>query len=115
MKHEKETIEILGNDFVVLHCLGNGQCKCKSCEAKGKYNISWTVWFYRIDMDHDVMCYDCLKEAIIAEIHKMAQTALGEQVTLDTTKFAIENGFFDNFIALYNAGYRMQDMDNLED
>ena len=41
----------------------------------------------------------------IEEIHKMAQIALGKQVTMECTKFAIEEGFFDNLIALYNAGY----------
>lgn len=46
------------------------------------------------------------KQKQIEEIHKMAQIALGKQITMECTKFAIEEGFFDNFIALYNAGYR---------
>lgn len=42
----------------------------------------------------------------IENIHKMAQIALGKQITLSCTEYAIKEGFFDNFIALYNAGYR---------
>ena len=44
----------------------------------------------------------------INEIHKMAQIALGKQVDKDCAKWAIEEGFFDNFEALYNAGYRKE-------
>jgi uncharacterized HAD superfamily protein len=49
------------------------------------------------------------QKQIEEEIHKMAQIALGKQVTMECTEFAIEEGFFDNFIALYNAGYRKID------
>ena len=37
------------------------------------------------------------KQKQIEEIHKMAQIALGEQVDIGCTKWAIEEGFFDNF------------------
>lgn len=47
-------------------------------------------------------------EKNIEEIHKMAQIALGEQVDKDCTKWAIKEGFFDNFEALYDAGYRKE-------
>ena len=43
---------------------------------------------------------------MINEVHKMAQIALGKQITIDCTKWAIKEGFFDNFVALYKAGYR---------
>lgn len=49
-----------------------------------------------------------MEEKKIDEIHKMAQIALGEQVDKDCTKWAIEEGFFDNFEALYDAGYRKE-------
>lgn len=42
------------------------------------------------------------------EIHKMAQIALGIQVTKDCTKWAINEGLFDNFEAIYDAGYRKE-------
>lgn len=47
-----------------------------------------------------------IKEQMLKEVHKMAQIALGKQVTIDCTKWAIKEGFFDNFVALYKAGYR---------
>jgi hypothetical protein len=47
-----------------------------------------------------------MDEKKIDEIHKMAQIALGKQIDKDCTKWAIEEGFFDNFEALYDAGYR---------
>ena len=47
-------------------------------------------------------------EKKIDEIHKMAQIALGSQVTKDCIKWAIKEGFFENFEALYKAGYRKE-------
>ena len=44
----------------------------------------------------------------LKDIHKMAQIALGKQITLSCTEYAIKEGFFDNLIALYNANYRKQ-------
>ena len=67
MMYEKKTIEINGKQHEILHCIGNGQCKCKSCEAKGKYYVSWTSWFYKIDENGPVMCYDCLREELANE------------------------------------------------
>ena len=49
----------------------------------------------------------------IEAIHKMAQIALGKQITLSCTEYAIKEGFFDNFIALYNAGYRKLPEDSI--
>lgn len=47
-----------------------------------------------------------ISEQMLKEVHKMAQIALGKQITIDCTKWAIGEGFFDNFVALYKAGYR---------
>lgn len=49
-----------------------------------------------------------MDEKKIDEIYKMAQITLGKQVDKDCTKWAIEEGFFDNFEALYEAGYRKE-------
>ena len=49
-----------------------------------------------------------MDEKKIREIHKMAQIALGKQVDIKCTKWAIKEGLFDNFEALYNAGYRKE-------
>ena len=47
-----------------------------------------------------------ISEQMLKEVHKMAQIALGKQITTDCTKWAIKEGFFDNFVALYKSGYR---------
>ena len=47
-----------------------------------------------------------VSKEMLNEVHKMAQIALGKQITIDCTKWAIKEGFFDNFAALYKAGYR---------
>ena len=47
-----------------------------------------------------------VSKEMLNEVHKMAQIALGKQITIDCTKWAIKEGFFDNFVALYKAGYR---------
>lgn len=67
MTYEKLTVEINGKQHEILHCMGHGQCKCKSCEAKGKYYVSWTDWFYKIDENSPAMCYDCLREKLANE------------------------------------------------
>ena len=65
MEYEKQTIVINNKEHEVVHCLGHGQCKCKSCERKGKYYVSWTDWFYKLtEQDEEVVCYDCLKELL---------------------------------------------------
>lgn len=53
------------------------------------------------------------KQIEVKEIHKMAQIALGKQITMKCTEFAIKEGFFNNFIALYNAGYREVPKDSI--
>ena len=47
-----------------------------------------------------------MDKQMIEEVYKMAKIALGKQITKDCTEWAIEEGFFDNFVSLYNAGYR---------
>lgn len=51
---------------------------------------------------------DLTMDRKIEEIHKMAQIALGKQVDKNCTKWAIAEGLFDNFEALYDAGYRKE-------
>lgn len=70
MMYEKLTVEINGKQHKILHCMGHGQCKCKSCEEKGKYYVSWTDWFYKIDENSPAICYDCLREKLENEQQK---------------------------------------------
>lgn len=65
MKYEKVKFDVGDEQFDVIHCIGDGQCKCKSCEKKGKYTVSWTSWFYKLSEDDKVICEDCLRELLI--------------------------------------------------
>lgn len=65
MKYEKVKFDVGDKQFEVLHCLGDGLCKCKSCEKKGKWNVCWTPWFYKLSEDDEVICEDCLREILI--------------------------------------------------
>lgn len=66
MTYEKVKINVGDEQFDVIHCKGDGQCKCKSCEEKGKWNVSWTSWFYKLsENDEGVMCRDCLTEILV--------------------------------------------------
>lgn len=49
---------------------------------------------------------DSDNDNLVNEVHKMAQIALGKQIDMKCTKWAIDEGFFDNFVALYKAGYK---------
>ena len=66
MKYENVKFNVGNEEFDVVHCLGDGQCECKSCKEKGKYTVSWTSWFYKLDEnDKGVLCRDCLREILI--------------------------------------------------
>lgn len=65
MKYEKVKFNVGDEQFDVIHCLGDGQCKCKSCEKKGENYISWTSWFYKLSEEDNVMCSNCLRELLI--------------------------------------------------
>lgn len=61
MTYEKVKFNVGDEQFDIIHCLGDGQCKCKSCEEK-----SWTSWFYKLsEEEDDVMCSNCLREILI--------------------------------------------------
>lgn len=66
MKYETIKFNVGDEQFDVIHCLGDGQCECKSCKDKGKYNVSWTSWFYKLnENDKHVLCCNCLAEILI--------------------------------------------------
>lgn len=75
MTHEKKVVEVNGKSFEILHCLGHGQCECKSCKEKGKYYVSWTDWFYRLDLESPIMCWECMQELLT----RKSQEATNEQ------------------------------------
>lgn len=68
MKYEKVKFKVGDEVFDVVHCLGDGQCECSRCKENGRWSLSWTPWFYKMDEnDEDVLCPDCLRELLIQE------------------------------------------------
>ena len=41
---------------------GDGQAQCKGCKGKGKWNVSWCCFFYKIEGRDGAYCKDCVAE-----------------------------------------------------
>ena len=68
MTFEKRIISVGRKEYEVIHCRGEGQCTCRSCEAAGKYGRHWTDWMYKLNEEsEELFCIDCLKEKLINE------------------------------------------------
>lgn len=68
MTFEKRIISVGRREYEVVHCRGEGQCTCRSCEAAGKYGRHWTDWMYKFNEEsEELFCIDCLKEKLINE------------------------------------------------
>lgn len=66
MKYETIKFNVGNEQYDVIHCLGDGQCECKSCKDKGIWSRTWTSWFYKLnETDENVLCRDCLAEILI--------------------------------------------------
>lgn len=68
MEYEKYRFRVGEMEYDVIHCLGHGQCQCDSCKQRGRYNVSWTSWFYKFkETDEHVLCSDCMTETLIQQ------------------------------------------------
>ena len=66
MRYETINFNVGDKEYEVVHCLGDGQCECKFCKEKGKWSLSWTSWFYKLnENDEGVLCRNCLTEILI--------------------------------------------------
>ena len=66
MEYEKYKFRVGEIEYDVIHCLGHGQCQCDSCKQRGRYNVSWTSWFYKLEeTDEHVLCSDCMTEVLV--------------------------------------------------
>ena len=45
-----------------VKCDGEGHGSCKRCLDKGKWNMMWACFLYKIEGYDGVYCEDCLKE-----------------------------------------------------
>lgn len=46
----------------VTQCKGEGHGSCKRCSDKGKWNIAWMCFLYKIEGYEGCYCRDCVKE-----------------------------------------------------
>lgn len=55
------------NKLKITKCTGEGQGSCKRCLEKGKWNISWMCFLYKIEGYEGCYCSDCVKEIEMEE------------------------------------------------
>ena len=46
----------------ITKCRGEGQGSCKRCNDRGKWNIMWMCFLYRIEGMEGIYCSDCVRE-----------------------------------------------------
>lgn len=46
----------------VTQCSGEGHGSCKRCNDKGKWNMSWMCFLYRVEGLEGCYCTECIKE-----------------------------------------------------
>lgn len=46
----------------VVKCKGEGHGTCKRCYEKGKWNINWMCFLYKIEGYEGCYCSDCVNE-----------------------------------------------------
>lgn len=111
MTYEKKTINVGHAEHEVIHCIGEGQCQCKSCKDRGIYNVSWTSWFYKLDeADKGVLCIDCIREILIQrriddavkdtarELAKTIKSVVWEEFENETIRIKDLHGVIDDIL-----------------
>ena len=46
----------------VVKCKGEGHGSCKRCSDKGKWNMTWMCFLYKIEGYEGCYCRDCVNE-----------------------------------------------------
>ena len=46
----------------ITQAQGNGQGQCTLCKKRGKWNVQWMCFLYKIDGKEGVYCKDCVNE-----------------------------------------------------
>lgn len=49
---------------------GNGQGQCALCKKRGKWNVQWMCFLYKIEGKDGVYCKNCLAELKIQDVVK---------------------------------------------
>ena len=96
MKYETIKFNVGNEQYDVIHCLGDGQCECDSCKEKGKWSLSWTSWFYKLnETDKNVLCRDCLAEILIQRrIDKAVKDKIEQGTLIELDDKLIDEGVY---------------------
>ena len=59
----------------ITQAQGNGQGQCALCKKRGKWNVQWMCFLYKVEGKEGVYCMDC---AIELKIQNLVQGRKGE-------------------------------------
>ena len=54
--------------MIITKCKGEGHGQCLGCLMKGKWNMNWLCFLYKIPGLDGTYCFDCVKEIVKDEI-----------------------------------------------
>lgn len=48
----------------ITQAQGNGQGQCALCKKRGKWNVQWMCFLYRVEGEEGVYCKSCADELV---------------------------------------------------
>lgn len=54
----------------ITQAQGNGQGQCALCKKRGKWNVQWMVFLYKVEGKDGVYCQSCADELALQDIVK---------------------------------------------
>jgi len=54
----------------ITQAQGNGQGQCALCKKRGKWNVQWMCFLYKVEGKEGVYCKDCVNELKMQDVVK---------------------------------------------
>ena len=51
----------------ITKAVGNGQTQCRGCKEKGKWNVQWTDFLFKVEGKDGCYCKECVAEIRVEE------------------------------------------------
>ena len=48
--------------MAIIKAKGDGQAQCELCKKRGKWNIQWVCFLYKVDNKEGVYCKSCAEK-----------------------------------------------------
>lgn len=48
----------------ITQAQGNGQGQCALCKKRGKWNVQWMCFLYKVEGEEGVYCKSCIDELV---------------------------------------------------